>query len=208
MAAGAGMRMQSSDGARRGRRAAAGVLAALAGCLLAGCTAGGVSHVSQALAVSGSGGAATVAFESIEGPPPAVFNHLIEHLSNEAQTRRVAIVSRDASANYRIRGYMAAHAERGRVVIGWVWDVYDTEKRRSLRIAGEEGAGARRPAEAWQAADEGMIRKIARTSMDRLVAFLGGAEPSSEPVPAAPEGPAVAAAPMPNVTALADPRAF
>lgn len=151
-----------------------------------GLMAAGCAQERSPLATTAAGGA-TVAFESIDGPPPAVFNRLVETLSGEALARRIAIVSREGPASYRIRGYLAAHldpAHRGRVNVGYVWDVYDGDKRRALRIAGEE-AGSARPAEAWQAMDEAMIRRVARASMDRLAAFLGGASPEREPDAAA-----------------------
>ena len=53
--------------------------------------------------------------------------------------------------------------------IAWVWDVYDGDERRALRISGEETAGRRR--DAWAAADDAS-RRIARTGMDQLAAFL------------------------------------
>jgi hypothetical protein len=162
-----------------------------------------------------AGRAGTIAFESIDGPPQPVFHKLVESLAAEAVARQVAVISREATPQYRIRGYLAAHVERGRTHIGWVWDVYDAEKRRTLRIAGEEpGGGGRRGADAWSAADEQMLRRIARTSMDRIAAFLG--DPGTGAPPAAPPGAdeprvadAGAAAPAPALAAaltLADAR--
>jgi len=75
-----------------------------------------------------------------------------------------------------------------------VWDVYDADKRRVLRIAGEE-AGGRPGSNAWAAADEQVVRRIARTSIDRLVTFLAAppAPPAIEPAPQ-PGQPAIAGA--------------
>jgi hypothetical protein len=164
----------------------------------AGCTTDG-----QPSLVAGR--AATIAFESIDGPPQRVFHKLVESLAAEAVTRQVAVISRESAPQYRIRGYLAAHVERGRTHIGWVWDVYDAEKRRTLRIAGEEpGGGGRRGADAWSAADEQMLRRIARTSMDRIAAFLG--DPGTSAPPAAPpgaDGPRVASGPVAPAPALA-----
>src|SRR5262245_42006201 len=161
-------------GAKRARAwRLAGVLAfALAA---AGCTTDGQPMASFASARSG-----TVAFESIDGPPQPVFQKLVENLATEAVARQVMVISREATPQYRIRGYMAAHVERGRTHIGWVWDVYDAEKRRMLRISGEE-PGGRRGSAAWTAADDQMLRKISRTSMERLAAFLGDARTRPQP---------------------------
>ena len=148
----------------------------------AGCTFDG-----QPTASLVSGRSAAIAFESIDGPPQAVFQKLVETLAAEAVARQVTVISREATPYYRVRGYLAAHVERQRTHVGWVWDVYDGEKRRVLRIAGEE-PGSRRGGDAWTAADEAMLRRIARSSMDRLAAFLDGSGSGRPPAP----GPATA----------------
>ena len=134
-----------------------------------GCTTSNTSNASLTTAgVAAS--SPTIAFDSIDGPPPGVFNRLVDNLSSEAQSRNLAIASRAGAANYRVRGYLAAQVVRGRTHISWVWDVYDDDKLRALRIVGEE-AGSR-GGDPWSAADEQMLRRIARSSMDRLAAFL------------------------------------
>lgn len=151
-------------------------------------------NTDRAATTSFSAAGPTIAFESIDGPPPAVFNRLVDSLSAEAAARRVAVVSRQNQASYRVRGYLAAHVERERVHIGWVWDVYDWERRRALRISGEENGIAGRPADAWAAADEHMLRRIAQASMDRLTAFLASPNAPSVETPE-PQRPAIALAP-------------
>jgi hypothetical protein len=138
-----------------------------------------------------SGRSATVAFESIDGPPKPVFQKLVENLATEAVARQVAVISREATPRYRIRGYMAAHLEGRRIHIGWVWDVYDANRLRVLRIASEEPAG-RRVGDAWAAADDAMLRRIASASMDRLAAFLDA--PGATRSPGGADGAVVAAA--------------
>jgi hypothetical protein len=153
-----------------------GVIAALLTVCAAGCTE--TTSSNAALSVSGASGP-TIAFESIDGPPVGVFNRLVDNISAEAQARNVAIASREGGSNYRVRGYMAAQVIRGRTHISWVWDVYDDAKVRALRIRGEEAGG--RAADPWSIADEAMLRKIARASMDRLVAFLRNPDAPAEP---------------------------
>jgi hypothetical protein len=124
----------------------------------------------------------SIAFESIDGPPVAVFQNLVTTLSTEAQARQVRVVSRNGDPAYRIRGYLAAIVVGGKSHISWVWDVYDADRRRVLRISGEEASG-RPGTNAWAAADEQMVRRIARSSIDRLVTFLAAppAPPAVEP---------------------------
>jgi hypothetical protein len=113
----------------------------------------------------------SVAFERIDGPPEGVFRKLVQNLSEEAEVRQIAVVSRETSARYRIRGYMAAHVRRGRTTIAWIWDVYDADQNRALRISGEEDAG-RAGKDAWAETDDQVLRRISHAGMDRLVSFL------------------------------------
>lgn len=166
----------------------------IAGCLALALAAGGCANApgpAPMASVSTERGA-SIAFESIDGPPVAVFQTLVTTLSAEAQARQVQVVSRTGNPSYRIRGYLAALVVGGKSHISWVWDVYDANKQRVLRIAGEE---AGRPgSNAWSAADDQMVRRIARSSIDRLAGFL--AAPSAPPAvePVQPGSPAIAAA--------------
>jgi hypothetical protein len=110
----------------------------------------------------------------------------VQALNNEAQTRRLAVMSRESPSTYRVRGYLAAKVVKRQTTISWVWDVFDRDDRRALRITGEETANSRtlgRHHDAWSAADDEMLRRIARSSMDQLAAFLTSPEvaPGSEP---------------------------
>ncbi len=86
---------------------------------------------------------ATVAFESIDGPPPGQFQKLVQNLNDEAQTRRLAVISRESPSAYRVRGYLAAKVVKGQTTIAWVWDVFDGDEHRAMRISGEETAKGR-----------------------------------------------------------------
>lgn len=177
---------------QRMRPALHGVFALLVAACAAGCTettSSNAALTSRTVAASG----ATVAFESIDGPPVGVFNRLVDNISAEAQSRNVAIASREGAASYRVRGYLAAQVIRGRTHISWVWDVYDDGKVRALRIVGEE-AGGRAGGDPWSVADEAMLRKIARVSMDRLAAFMANPDAPMVADPAT----AVADAPEPE----------
>jgi uncharacterized lipoprotein YmbA len=157
--------------------AAALMLAALA----AGCASQQGARFASLNAVPAN---ASIAFESIDGPPPEVFRKLVAALNDEAGARRVAVVSRNGAATYRVRGYVSAMVDRGKTSFAWVWDVYDGDKRRALRITGEElGATAARRRDAWAAADDEVLRRMSRTGMERLAAFLNspGQPPAPEP---------------------------
>lgn len=177
-------------GAARVRRAAAPWRPA--GALLAALLAASVASCGTipSTGPSALAGQATVAFESIDGPPPTVFQTLVVSLRQEAQARRIAFVSREGPATYRVRGYVSAQVARGQTKFAWVWDVYDADKRRAVRIAGQVPA-SRHPGDAWAAADERVLRQIARDGMERMSAFLN-ADHARPPAPSERDGQAVA----------------
>ena len=153
-------------------------------------TAAGCSSLpsdGRANLASANASGSTLAFESIDGPPPEVFRKLVANLNDEAGARQIAVVSRNGAATYRIRGYVSALVERGKTTFAWVWDIYDTDKRRTLRIAGEEPATvSRNGRDAWAGADEQVLRRMARDGMDRIAGFLNSsAQPPAalEPEP-------------------------
>jgi hypothetical protein len=175
------------------RAAVAGAWLAVA-CALGGCAAGGGAADSYAMANASSG--ATVAFESIDGPPPQVFDRMVSVLDSEAKLRSLSIVSREGTAAYRVRSYLSAQVVRGRTMIAWVWDVYDSNQQRALRLSGEE-PGGKTGRDAWAAADDLVLRKIAQAGLSGLSNMITNG-PAQSPAPdPAPElrGPAVASAP-------------
>jgi hypothetical protein len=171
---------------------------------LGGCAGGGANSGSYAMASTGSG--PTVAFESIDGPPPQVFDRMVGVLDSESKLRNLSIVSREGGAAYRVRSYLSAQVVRGKTVIAWVWDVYDNNQQRALRLSGEEAAG-KAGRDAWAAADDLVLRKIAQAGLSGLSGMINGT-PDAAPAPA-PErrGPAVAsvesAAPVQDAPAVA-----
>jgi hypothetical protein len=153
------------------RVVAVAILAAAA----AGCSSDPGSNGRFALASGSAPSTATIAFESIDGPPPAVFKRLVSTLNDEAEARHVTVVSRSGPAAYRVRAYVSALVDRGKTTFGWVWDVYDADKRRALRITGQEPAAGRHR-NAWMGADERVIRNMARGGMERMATFLSDAQ--------------------------------
>jgi len=118
---------------------------------------------------------ATVAFDSLDGLPPGQFQKLVGDLNEEAQSRRLAVISREQPSAYRVRGYLAVKVTKRQTTVAWVWDVFDQSEQRVLRISGEETAKVR-SRDAWAAADDAMLRRIASTSVEQLAAFLTAPE--------------------------------
>jgi len=154
------------------RAARLALVIAAANLVVAGCTTSGQP------VLGGVGGfGRTVAFESIDGPPEQLFRKLVTQLGEEASAHQVVMVSREQPAQYRIRGYVAAHVQGKKTTITWVWDVFNSDRERAIRIGGEvPGAPSER---AWAAADDAVVARIARDGMSRLAAFL--ASPGSAP---------------------------
>ena len=198
------MRDASTSLLRASRTIARAAVAAtwlVAACALGGCANGGAASDSFAMAPSGNG--ATVAFESIDGPPPQVFDRMVGVLDSESKLRNLSIVSREGGASYRVRSYLSAQIVRGRTVISWVWDVYDGNQQRALRLSGEEPAG-KAGRDAWAAADDLLLRKIAQAGLSGLSSMINGGPadntPPSAPAPSRRGGPAVASGPAPDAS--------
>ena len=172
---------------------------------LGGC-AGGSANNSFAMASNNTSGP-TIAFESIDGPPPQVFERMVSMLDSESKLRSLSIVSREGAAAYRVKGYLAAEVSHGRTTIAWVWDVYDQNQQRALRLSGEEPAG-KAGRDAWTSADDLVLRKIAQAGLSGLASMINGtpAPDASQPAPAvnpSRHGPAIASADDLDLPALA-----
>ncbi len=179
-------------------RAAIAAMLLAATCALGGCASGGAasnSYAGNSYAMASTGGGSTVTFDSIDGPPPQVFDRMVSVLDSESKLRNLAIISREGQAAYRVRSYLSAEVVRGRAMIAWVWDVYDRDQQRALRLSGEEPAG-KAGRDAWAAADDMVLRKIAQAGLSGISSLVNGTPgdaPSPAPEPAK-RGPAVASA--------------
>lgn len=182
---------------RKGRR-----LAAFAGMVL--CLALGACQTDGS-GMAGAGGR-TLAFDTIDGPPPATFDKLVGQLSSEAEQRRVAVVSRSGNAAYRVKGYLALHVQKNKASVAYAWDVYDQNQTRVARVTGEEPAGTVKGgiANGWAACDDAVLARVANSSMASLAETLGvsGSAPAVVPATPSADAPAVAtAAPAPREAA-------
>jgi hypothetical protein len=180
------------EASRIGPRAAIAALLLAMSSALGGCAGTGAASASFAMAAADR---PTIAFESIDGPPPQVFERMVGVLDSESKLRSLSIVSRDGSAAYRVRSYLSAQVSHGRTTIAWVWDVYERDQQRALRLSGEEPAG-KAARDAWTAADDLVLRRIAQAGLSGLSGMINGAPQDPSPQPPAParSSPAVASA--------------
>jgi hypothetical protein len=192
-------RTSAGSVSRRSIIRAFAVTAAIAlGALGAGCSTG-VPVTTGSVASAPAPRGATIAFESIDGMPQYQFQSLVRSLEQEAETRQLAFVSRTAPAQYHVRGYASAQVRNKRTTtIVWVWDVYDSAQERTLRLTGEQpGANGRR---GWAAADDQVIRSIAKDGVTQLTGLLTGPQEPAPPAVSPPSeaAPAVASAETPT----------
>jgi hypothetical protein len=193
--------MSVGSACKRGLRSRLRILAgALASLVVAACqTDNGL--------ITGSTGAGprAIAFESIDGPPPTVFERLVAQLGKEAEARKLPIVSRTNPGAWRVRLYLAAHVQKKRATISWVGDVFDARYDRAFRVAGEEPVSPARR-DVWALADDEVLARIAAKSLEAIVAQIGAAPAPSAPAePLGRETP-VADAGKVNALAFADRR--
>jgi hypothetical protein len=155
---------------------------------------------------TGSIGAAprTIAFDSIDGPPPPVFQRLVEQIKAQAETRKLPVVSRSDTAAWRVRLYLAAHIEKKQAGISWVGDVYDSRLNRAYRVSGEEALGPVAKGskkDVWALADNAILARIAASSLNAIM--TPGEQtpaPTAEPQD---DGPAMSSLPA-QTSAFAD----
>jgi hypothetical protein len=156
--------------------------------------------------ITGSLGAAprAIAFESVDGPPPSVFDRLVAQLRKEAEARKLPVVSRAIPNAWRVRLYVAAHWQRKQATISWVGDVFDARYDRAFRVSGEEPVSPPKK-DVWALADDAVLARIAAKSLDAIVAQMNAPDsaPSPAPAPAEPDARETPVADAGTVNALA-----
>jgi hypothetical protein len=108
------------------------------------------------------------AVTTVTGIPGRLQIALEDSLQKFAATRNLAIVSYgDATATYRLEGYISAVGDVNRVLLVYVWDIFDADGSRIHRISGQEparGGGV----DPWTAVTVQLIDDAARETIDAL----------------------------------------
>jgi hypothetical protein len=111
-----------------------------------------------------------VSLVSLSGAPETVTSRLSFALSTQAARRDITIVGIDGKPRYQVRGYLAAHAlSNGRAEVSWAFDIYDSQRRRAKRFAGEEPMNG---GQDWSAVTDQQLQAIAFKALDEIAAFL------------------------------------
>jgi len=124
--------------------------------------------------LGGSPEGVPVALESIDGAPAPVRTALISELTSAASDRKVELVGSSAQARYRVRGYLSTETEGGETKVAYVWDVFDSQKRRAKRLAGS--SPVRISAGTISSLDKETLAKLAQASMDEIAEFLSASK--------------------------------
>jgi hypothetical protein len=163
-------------------RAAALRFAAVAS--VSACVAGCQPGMVEGAAVSAPG--VPVAVETIEGAPEALQARVNAEVATQASARRIELVSGESAPRYRLKGYLTAYpTENGETALAFVWDVFDSSKKRAQRVSTTTLARGQ-STDPWQQIGETQISKAASQSMNEVASFLaasgspaGAAEPSA-----------------------------
>lgn len=123
-----------------------------------------------------------VALESIDGAPAPIRTAFADELAAAATDRKVDLVAASAEARYRVRGYLSTATEDGKTKVAYVWDVFDSQKRRAKRLEGSSPV----PAASISSLDKQALATLAQASMGEIADFLSAAKSEA---PSAAEAP-------------------
>lgn len=151
----------------------AGLLAALA-TGLAACQTGGPGG-------SVHGGGVPIAVETLDGAPAAMSVRVQQAVTQQASARSIDVVPPESDPRFRLRGYLTAYANDEGTALTFVWDVFDSSRKRAQRVTATAQSSRRGGDEPWAAISDADINNAAAKSMDGVAAFLaaarsGGAE--------------------------------
>jgi hypothetical protein len=114
------------------------------------------------------------ALTTVTGMPGADQIELNNALKRFAASRTLNLVDYgDSTATYRAEGYISAIGDTNRVLLVYVWDVYDANGNRLHRFSGQEPAGGA-GADPWSAVDLKLIDDVARETIDSLADWSHG----------------------------------
>lgn len=119
------------------------------------------------------GASVTVAFLTLTGVPGQARFDMEKSLRRWAETRKLRIFTEDnATATYRVRGYLSALGDQNGTLLVYTWDVYDNAGRPLHRISGQETAEGSQ-ADPWAAITKAKLDDAARETIDKLADWVG-----------------------------------
>jgi hypothetical protein len=137
---------------------------------------------------------ATVAFVSVDGPPPAISASFSQILMQQATAHDIVLAD-GKKARYLVRGYLSAYPTQDGAAVEYVWDVFNKDKQRTQRVNDVleiKGEGS----DPWKIIGEAALASVAAKSADDLSAFLSNTPEAVASVKPAAGGAAVEAKPL------------
>lgn len=134
---------------------------------LAACQTGGGGSV--------SGAGVPVAVETLEGAPEGMNARVQQAVTAQANAHSIEIVPRESDPRFRLRGYLTAYANEDGTALTFVWDVFDSSRKRAQRVTATAQSSRRAGEEPWAAISDADISNAASKSMDGVAAFLAAA---------------------------------
>ena len=140
---------------------------------------------------------AAMAFSSIEGAPDDVLARFRSGMTQEAGARDITI-SDPALARYFVRGYLDAFPTDQGTSVRFVWDVFDTDKRRVERLDDMLDL-PKSDGDPWALVDDKVLASMAERSANSIATYLATTPEAAGPRPVAADattsaGPAASAA--------------
>jgi hypothetical protein len=177
---------------------------------LCACGGGSIVPTSSLFSSSIFGGSTKMVLSPIIGPPTKLAQELTDDLVAAGKERSLTLLT-SGTADYTMRGYLAASTDKKGATISYIWDVSDAKGQRVVRVSGEEAITARSGSDPWNGVDSTALRSIAGKSTSQIVAALpksgssGGTPSGSPPPPASSPTVAVSAPPPGQVMAIVAP---
>jgi hypothetical protein len=163
------------------------LLAVAAGLALTGCTSASLPKPGTGAPALGpiaavemkgapvKGASARFAFARITGAPGDLLTTLSTSLEKEAKARNITLVPEgDATATYRVKGYVSAVGGPSGTLLVYVFDILDSRGVRIHRVSGQERGGAA-TSDPWGGISNGTVAVAARHAIDDLAAWVNAA---------------------------------
>lgn len=119
-------------------------------------------------------------FDQVLGVPTNKADSLAGSLGRSAKARNLVLVRRgDATATYRVLGYLSAVGGDQGTNVTYVWDILDANNNRLHRITGFELAGDAN-SDPWAGVNDQVLANVAARTVEGIYAWLNQV-PSQDP---------------------------
>lgn len=122
-----------------------------------------------------SGAGVPVAVETLEGAPEEISARVQQAVAAQASAHNIDIVPGESNPRFRLRGYVTAYTNDEGTALTFVWDVFDSSRKRAQRVSTSTQSSRRGGEQPWAAISDADITQGASKSMNGVAAFLAAA---------------------------------